>query len=216
MTLKEITINCGHTITGKGTGAIGVVHETIKNREVLPYIKSAFEKRGVKVNVVNFYNSENQLVDIVQKANMFSNSQLFISLHLNAFDGKANGVECYYMENNIKTKNYANKICDQLSFHVGWKNRGAKIGAYYVLKNLKYDALLLELGFCDNVEDMKKWNNERIALSIVNGVLGEKYEEEPKPLKTYRVQVGLFHEKQNAVNLCQELKKKGYDCYIIE
>ena len=48
----------------------------------------------------------------------------------------------------------------------------------------------------------------------VNAELNEKTNKNNKPI--YRVQVGAFSVYENAVRLCDEFKKNGYDCFIVE
>ena len=56
-------------------------------------------------------------------------------------------------------------------------------------------------------------NMGKIANSV-NAKLNEKTNENNKPI--YRVQVGAFSVYENAVRLCDEFKKNGYDCFIVE
>ncbi|PGH81041.1 N-acetylmuramoyl-L-alanine amidase [Bacillus thuringiensis] len=95
---------------------------------------------------------------------------LIVSFHLNAYDGKADGVEvCYYDQ-----KSLAAKVAAQLSKDTGWKNRGAKQRTdLYVLHSTKAPAILLELGFIDNDADMAKWHVDKIANSIVYALTGQ-------------------------------------------
>jgi len=95
---------------------------------------------------------------------------LVVSFHLNAYDGKANGVEvCYYDQQAL-----AAKVSSQLSKDIGWSNRGAKKRTdLYVLNETKSPAILIELGFIDNEADMAKWDVDKIANSIVYALTGQ-------------------------------------------
>ncbi|BCO16118.1 N-acetylmuramoyl-L-alanine amidase_gp065 [Bacillus phage vB_BceM_WH1] len=109
------------------------------------------------------------LRNIVAKCNAHK-VDLDISLHLNAFNGTANGVEvCYYDQQAL-----AAKVSKQLSDDIGWSNRGAKPRTdLYVLNNTAAPAILIELGFIDNAGDMGKWNTDKIANSIVKALTGQ-------------------------------------------
>lgn len=109
------------------------------------------------------------LVNIVKKCNAHK-VDLDISLHLNAFNGTANGVEvCYYDQQAL-----AAKVSKQLSDDIGWYNRGAKPRTdLYVLNNTAAPAILIEMGFIDNAGDMAKWNVDKIATSIVKALTGQ-------------------------------------------
>ncbi|MGQ8826957.1 N-acetylmuramoyl-L-alanine amidase C-terminal domain-containing protein [Bacillus sp. NA_146.1] len=114
------------------------------------------------------------LSNIVRNCNSHD-VDLVISFHLNAYDGKANGVEvCYYDQ-----KDLAAKVSAQLSKDIGWDNRGAKERRYgnerlYVLAETKAPAILIELGFIDNESDMVKWDVDKIANSIVYSLTGQR------------------------------------------
>jgi len=110
------------------------------------------------------------LKNIVAKCNAHK-VDLDISLHLNAFNGSANGVEvCYYDQEAL-----AAKISKQLSTDIGWFNRGAKLRQeLYVLSNTSSPALLIEMGFIDNAGDMAKWNSDKIADSICFAITGKR------------------------------------------
>lgn len=110
------------------------------------------------------------LRNIVAKCNAHK-VDLDISLHLNAFNGSANGVEvCYYDQEAL-----AAKISKQLSVDIGWFNRGPKLRQeLYVLANTSSPAILIELGFIDNAGDMAKWNTDAIAGSICYALTGSR------------------------------------------
>lgn len=114
------------------------------------------------------------LSNIVRNCNSHD-VDLVISFHLNAYDGKANGVEvCYYDQQDL-----AAKVSAQLAKDIGWKNRGARERRYgnerlYVLAETKAPAILIELGFIDNDADMAKWDVDKIANSIVYALTGQR------------------------------------------
>lgn len=110
------------------------------------------------------------LRNIVAKCNAHK-VDLDISLHLNAFNGTANGVEvCYYDQQSL-----AAKVSKQLSDDIGWSNRGAKPRTdLYVLNNTSAPAILIEMGFIDNAGDMGKWNTDKIAGSICYALTGSR------------------------------------------
>ncbi|UGO49136.1 N-acetylmuramoyl-L-alanine amidase [Bacillus phage vB_BanH_Emiliahah] len=110
------------------------------------------------------------LRNIVAKCNAHR-VDLDISLHLNAFNGSANGVEvCYYDQQAL-----AAKVSKQLADDIGWSNRGAKPRTdLYVLNTTSAPAILIELGFIDNEGDMAKWNVDKIADSICYAITGQR------------------------------------------
>ncbi|KXY12787.1 N-acetylmuramoyl-L-alanine amidase [Bacillus sp. FSL K6-0067] len=113
---------------------------------------------------------EQNLVNIVRNCNSH-NVDLVVSFHLNAYNNKADGVEVCYWDQ----KGLAAKVSAQLAKDIGWKDRGPKERKeLYVLANTKAPAILIELGFIDNDEDMAKWNVDKIANSIVYSLTGQR------------------------------------------
>ena len=76
---------------------------------------------------------------------------VFISIHCNAFNGEACGVETYSYS--INTNDLATDIHEELLKSKCYtKNRGTKTANFYVIKNTNMRACLIELGFIDNIE----------------------------------------------------------------
>lgn len=76
-----------------------------------------------------------------------------------------------------------------------------------------YEMLLTKHNFFENVACWGAWFEEH-ADDFVNRVNIKNNDDENK---LYRVQVGAFRDKNNAIKLCQELKEKGYnDAFIKE
>lgn len=206
-----VGIDMGHTLTGVGTGAIGKYgKETDKNREVGKKLISLLQSHGHKVVNCTVDKSNNDLADRCKLANK-QKLDLFISLHLNSHDDKnAHGVEVFSLATTGKGREYAIKLSKELSSLIGWRNRGAKIKNFYVLRNTNAPAVLIELGFCTNETDMKLWDTNKIAGTIAASVTGETYEtyepnEPTKPQnKLYRVklngvQIGAYSVYENVI-----------------
>ena len=204
-----IGLDAGHTLSGLGTGANGYVSEITKNREVLKRLSEMLTEKGHKVHNCTVDKSNSELYDRVTKANSV-NIDLFVSLHLNAYNKTNNpmGVETYHYASSSKGKQYATAIQNNLVKMVGWKNRGVKTGNFYVLKNTKAPAVLIELGFCDSKADMDLWNTETICKAIFKAITGSEYVNN-KPIPSdnpiYRVvidgkQIGSYRDINNIIN----------------
>ena len=105
----------------------------------------------------------------------------------------------------------------------------------YVLKNTKAPAILVEYGFMDNWEDVKMMCTDKFStdcaemtLKGVCKTLGVTYKapttkveqkpaEQPKPAQkgVYRVVVGSYSNKENAVKVQQDLEKKGFSSFLM-
>jgi len=98
-----------------------------------------------------------------------------------------------------------------------------------VLRRTKMPAILVEVGFIDNAEDNKLFDTrlDEIAQAIADGIMdtltsteneasdGQPAAEKPVDRPLYRVQVGAFYNLQNAIDLEQELKRMGYNTWIV-
>lgn len=200
----RIGIKAGHTLIGKGTGAIGLVKETDKNRLVSKRLTDMLEEYGHEVINCTIDKSENDLKYSVDKANN-SNLDLFIDVHLNSFsDIKANGVETYSLSNKGKGNSFALDIQNELVHNIGWKSRGKKESNFYTLRNTKCPAVYLELGFVTSAIDMNKWDTEKICMSIFKGITRFNYIK--KNNDTYwRVIDSSYKDKVTAQNRANEI-----------
>lgn len=217
----RIGIDMGHTLTGAGTGAVGFVKESDKNREVGKRLIKMFQEEGNTVFNCTVDKSNSDLADRVALANKQS-LDVFISLHLNAYQKVNNemGVETYYCAGSTKGKAYAEKVQNELVNTIKWKNRGTKTANYYVLKHTSAPAILVELGFCDSKGDMDKWHTENIAKAIFKGITGKSYSGNTTTEKPstdgvmYRVVCGSYSKRENAVEQQNKLKSVGYSSFL--
>lgn len=114
--------------------------------------------------------SNANLGNIVAKCNAH-NVDLDVSIHFNAFNGSAHGVEvlCY----DGGTHGVANNILAAITA-LGFTNRGIKDGSWlYVLQHTRSQAILIECCFCDCAADAAKYSAESMATAIVKGITGK-------------------------------------------
>ena len=171
----KIGIDMGHTLTGYDTGAQGCgFREEDKTREIGKVLIGLLLQGGHTVIdcTVDSANSLNDSLAVrVNKANT-NNVDLFISLHLNAFNKEARGVETHVYNNCSQASiEYALKVQKEMC-KIGYVDRGVKKGNLYVVKNTNAPAILVECGFIDNIGDMALYNAEAIAKAIFTGITG--------------------------------------------
>ena len=220
----NIGIDMGHTTSGLGTGAVGIVKETDKNREAGRRLMAMLREKKHSVTDCTVDYSSNDLADRVAKANA-QNLDLFVSLHLNAFKNVTEemGVETYIYNGSWSGKEAnrakAQAVQTALVQTVGWKDRRVKEGNFYVVRETKAPAILVELGFCDSQGDMNKWNTEKIAKALFKGITGTDYVGTitPPPTNseiTYRVVVGSYTDRNNANEMVAKLAKDGHSAFL--
>ncbi len=114
--------------------------------------------------------SNANLANIVKKCNAHK-VDLDISIHLNA--GGGTGVEVWNYDE--RTKAVSDRMCANVSSALGIANRGTKYQPeFYVLRNTNSLAVLIECCFVDSTTDRDRWNADKCAQAIVEGVLGSK------------------------------------------
>lgn len=166
-------IDCGHTLTGNDYGAVGVKAESNLTREVGVRVINKLKALGH--TVINCYKDSCSSVgdSLSYRTNTANNNNvdMYVSIHFNCFNSSAHGTEVFtYNGKEItQARNILNNICA-----LGYSNRGLKDGSsLYVLKHTKMKAMLVECCFCDNKEDMTKYNAENMANAIVKGLVGQ-------------------------------------------
>lgn len=172
----KICLNNAHSLNGGDRGCVGCygIKEEILTRILVSLIGYELTVKGHDVTVANsdFVKSNNELEHLkrVVSIERSSNYDLFLSIHFNCFNGKAKGTEIFtYQGRNVKQ---AKAINNNLSeFFV---NRGVKDGTgLYVIRNTKCEAMLLEVCFIDNREDLMTFMNNipLISKAIVEGLV---------------------------------------------
>ncbi|WP_291582640.1 N-acetylmuramoyl-L-alanine amidase [Clostridium sp. UBA6640] len=169
----RIAIDCGHTLIGADYGAVGIKAESNLTREVGNIVISKL--KALDYNVINCTidtcnNIGKSLAYRVNQANS-NNVDLFISIHFNCFNGQAHETEVFTWGGEQLPE--ATIVLNNL-VGLGYADRGIKDGSnLYVIRNTKAKAMLIECCFCDSKEDMNKYDAEKIAGAIVEGIVGK-------------------------------------------
>lgn len=105
------------------------------------------------------------------KRDKASRYDYFVSFHRNAHrPEQAHGAEVFtYPTASAKAKTLAVQLQNAL-VRVGFANRGVKTANYYVLRNTRSPAVLIEAGFIDNTSDNRLFD-ERFEM-MVEGIAG--------------------------------------------
>lgn len=173
-----IGIDMGHK---ENTGAY---METYYNRLVGNRLIQMLKEKGHQpINCTSENSNVNsQLVEIVQKANN-QKLDLLVSLHCNAFNGTAEGVEVFiapktYYANTTsyeKDKSLAQTTVNTISTYCNYKNRGVKEDTFYVLVNALSRSIYIEMFFSDNENERNKFNLDKMCNAIYKSITGTEY-----------------------------------------
>ncbi len=175
--MAKIFLNPGHCI-GIDSGAVnpvnGVTEAEICNqiaRKVMIYLdRASCEVKFLQSN--NLCGEYPAHLNIVDEANKWP-ADIFISLHCNAFNEKANGTECLVFAKGSYAEDLANAIQNQIISSLGTVDRGVKERPdLAVLKGTKMPAVLVEMAFIDNADDCSKLISKQddFARAIARGV----------------------------------------------
>ena len=207
---------------GKDSGAIGPTY--LKESDIALKIgmmvkenlENAFEKVITTRDNDKYYSLDYR----TKKANS-ENSDYFISIHLNsATNTSAKGCEVWIYNENSKLQTLANNLCNNLATKMNTPNRGIKYSKKLaVLKNTKMPALLIEIDFISNKEVENYLRNDKNLKNISDTISSTLLSFVNKSIIDdgvfYRVCIGSFNNKDNAVNLKNEAISKGFkDTYI--
>ena len=173
----SVVIDPGHGGTDPGAIGIGGIRETDVVLEVSKIVKKLLYDKGVKVRLTRKNEVDLDLPPRVAFANN-SNADIFVSIHANASRGKRrdiNGLETFYFRG-WRGRLLAKKIQKQiLRVSPGSPDRGVKQGRFYVIKNTRMPAVLVEIGFLTGRLDSRRLDKtthrKRIAYAIAKGIL---------------------------------------------
>ena len=214
-------LDFGHGV--KDPGAIGPTN--LKESDTVLKIgmmaKETLENAFEKV-ITTRENDKYYSLDYRTKKANNENCDCFISIHLNSATNKsAKGCEVWLYDENSKLKTLANNLCTNLSTKLNTPRRGVKYSKKLaVLKNTNMPALLIEVDFISNseVENNLRDNNclKDIADIISFSLLGFLNKTITHDEVFFRVCIGAFNNKDNAVKLKNDAISKGFkDTYII-
>ena len=206
---------------GKDPGAIGPTNlkESDVALKIGMIIKENLENALEKVITTREDDKYYSLDYRTKKANN-ENCDYFISIHLNsATNSSAKGCEVWLYNENSKLKNLANNLCNNLSTKMDTPNRGVKYSKNLsVLKNTKMPSLLIEIDFISNKEVENNLRNDNhlknIADTISSTLLSFVNKSIVEDKVFYRVCIGSFSNKDNAVNLKNTLPNKIFIKYF--
>jgi N-acetylmuramoyl-L-alanine amidase len=176
---RIIVVDAGHG--GYDSGAVnGSIYESNIVMDVTDRVYKKLEAAGAKV--LKTRNSKEEFLPLEDRVKFAEDhyAELFLSIHVNAaYSPDAKGTETYYnsTSNDNGTESYylAKEIQEEMVKQLNTRDRGVKDGEWYVIKYQEIPAVLLELGFISNSEDLSKLTSstykEKYAQAIYQGIL---------------------------------------------
>ena len=172
-----VVIDPGHGGPDPGAIGIGGLKESEVVLDVSKRVKKLLTEKGVKVRMTRNNEVNLDLPPRVSIANR-TDADIFVSIHANASRGKRrdiNGLETFYYTG-WRGRLLAKKIQKQiLKVSPGSPDRGVRQGRFFVIKNTKMPAVLVEIGFLTGRLDARRLeksiHRKRIAYAITKGIL---------------------------------------------
>lgn len=218
---KKIYINPGHS--DKDPGAVGYEIERELNVKVSNFMNEYLLANYDCQTRMN-PGSMGNLSAISEDANTWG-ADLFVSNHNNA--GGGDGYEALvYSEKNVPL----GRVFEKYVKAIGQNSRGVKLRPdLAVLRLTNMPAVLNEGAFVDNKTDIQDWNDDhelkKLGIAYAQAAaefLGLEKKTVPSPAPEvssdilYRVQVGAYRDRNNAVAMEKKLEAAGFDAFIVE
>lgn len=168
---KRIVIDTGHC--GVDRGAKGAFHSTLESELTLRTGLLAAEKlraAGAIVMMTRMNNDYFSLANrVFQSESVFADA--FISIHYNSsLSPDVSGLSTFY--NKSGDQELAQSIqAEILNGGTNLKDRGAKFGDYYVIRENQRPAALIELGFLSNRQDELQAETQGFQENAVSGIV---------------------------------------------
>jgi stage II sporulation protein D len=178
---KKIVIDPGHGGRDKGNVNRDVIEKDV-NLSIALKLEKMLKYIGATVVLTrndDLEISSEERVKIINK----ERPEFCISIHQNSFMMQGmNGIEAYCYDKDEEAVKLGKIICSNVNSAAGIKNRGVRIGDYYLLRESRVSALIIECMYLTGNVDIEKYNEENyflIAKSIFDSIC-KYYNVEPQ------------------------------------
>ena len=203
----KINVHGGHNKLTPG--AYSLLDELTEDRKVKDKVIKSLKSEGHTVYDCTDDKGKTEnanLANIVKKCNAHK-VDIDVSIHLNCGrndkkgDDDTGGVEVFIYDKSSNSPVVpAERVAANISKTLGIRNRGVKVNPnLYVLRETNAPAMLIECCFVDDKDDVKRWDADKCAKAIAEGVMGKKIEEK----KTSNIKA-----------VVEYMTEKGVRCYL--
>lgn len=227
--MAKVYIGVGHG--GSDSGAVKYLVEKDVNLKMALACRDYLKAAGVAVKISRTTDRDSSITEKVTAANSWG-ADLALDIHNNA--GGGDGAEVYHSIVNGTGKILAENILSEFE-KIGQNVRGAKTkqenGTDYFgfIRLTDMPAVITEAVFVDNAADAAQADTDAeckmFGVAIAKGVLktlgiADNVVRPSTPSKPaqiiYRVQVGAYTNRSNAVKLAKKLNSIGYNTLIVK
>ena len=229
--MAKVFIGVGHGGNDPGACGNSLKESELNLRQALA-LKSVLERHNIDVKLSRYKEENDDLSEEIRECNAYS-PDLALDMHTNS--GGGTGFEVFHsIAAGSKGKTLAYNINVEVK-DAGLISRGCKTkvnsyGTDYFgfIRQTSCPAIITEMAFIDNWNDIKNFDEDyeikKYATCVAKGILKTlniTYKEEvvTPPASTgdvfYRVVVASFKDKANAIEKQEELKKAGFDSFLV-
>ena len=181
---KIIMLDAGHG--GSDPGAIGTLNgQTVNEKDLtlsITYkVKDILESNGYKTSMTRTGDTLPSLTERPAQANA-EGCALFVSIHITSAEAEsAHGTEVYWSEENngdaygITSEEFAANVLDSMLNYMNSYDRGVKMANWAVTRRSEMPAILVEVGFISNAEELEAMCSDdyqnRVAKGIAEGII---------------------------------------------
>lgn len=222
--MAKVFLGVGHG--GSDPGATKYLVEKDVNLVMALACRDYLEYNGVQVLMSRTKDENDPLTDEIKECNAF-NPDLAVDIHNNS--GGGDGFEAYYYSGGGTSKTLAENIEREI-VSIGQNSRGIKTKLnssgkdyYGFIRQIKAPSVIVEGVFVDNATDVKIADTEAeqkaFGYAYAKGILKTlgitPKDIQPSDSTIYRVQVGAYKNKENAVAMKMKLLNAGFpDVFI--
>mgnify|MGYP003304580135 CR=1 FL=1 len=218
----KVFLGVGHGGSDPGAVANNVKEKDL-NLSIALACRDELEKHGVAVKMSRTKDENDPIGDEVKECNAYG-PDFAVDIHNNA--GGGDGGEVFYHHGGGKGKTLAENILAEM-VKVGQNPRGIKTRVnsqgkdyYAFIRNTSCPAVIVECAFVDNATDLQILSTEdkkkAMGVAIAKGILKTLGVEIQADKGYWKVQVGAYLYRENAVDMQKKIKAVGFDAFIVK
>ncbi|MGL5328717.1 MAG: N-acetylmuramoyl-L-alanine amidase family protein [Peptostreptococcaceae bacterium] len=202
---------------GHGGKDFGVLGNTLKESDTVlkigTIIKNILRENNQAVITTRFDDRYYSLDYRISKANN-NECDYFISLHMNTSeDNSTRGCKAWVYDDNSKLYNLGNNICMRLSNVIDTPNLGVEANKnFYLTEKTKMPTLIIIIDFLSN-RDVEFFLSDYDNLYKISKCISDcllSFSNQTNSDKLYKVCIGTFNNKSNAIELKNKALSKGF------
>ena len=216
----KVVIDLGHGGHDPGAAGKGGTKESDVVLKIGKYLESMLRDIDMEVKFTRLSDRYVSLGDRAKLANEYG-ADYFVSIHVNSCsDSSVRCVEVWQYSSDKNLEQFSGGVCEDISKILKIRNRGIKYSkSLYILKNTLMKAVHIEVDFISNEnceKDLNKDSNIKVIAEVIKDNLLKLCSVSSNEGKLYRVCIGAYKNKANAISAMNMAKSKGFsDVYII-